>query len=616
MPARSVVIERLTKFNGERHEVLTPAEYTQLTGRAGRRGIDPIGTRRRAVVAVRAASTRWRRWPAAGVRPPLGVPAHLQHGRQPDPPPRPRDGPTSCSTSRSPSTRPTAPWSSSNDACRSAVDALADGRGRGGLRAAATSAEYRDLAQPHRRLAGSAGSDSSRPWRRLRPGDVIAHERPADGRRALGGVPQGRGDQDQGRRPRRATSSSSACPTSTSPRACSATVDAPAAVPPRRQRLPARGGGAAARESSHRRSHRARRRHRACPRSARPSGRRHARTPSAHVRALERAERLRREVDELARRIDSQTGTIGRAVRAGPRLLDVGLRRRLGGHRAGRAARRRLPRGRSGGRRGHRVRPASTVSTLPSSRPWSRCSSTSTGARAAARTLVPVAPRARAGRRHRRHRAPARRPTRRRRPARVPRRRPRFPGMAHDWCAGEALGACSTTATRADRRRLRADDPPAHRPAPPDRPAGARRRRPGPRPAAATGALERGVVVRHRPPSTLGRGRGPMTIRKGEPWGQPGAAARRRRASSAPTPRPAPWSPPPGEATRPVPAARPARRRPVPDVRRSGDEARLRGPEAQLAAGRPRRGPGRRTLHWFVAHLVARRAGGGAGSSP
>ncbi len=38
MPARTVVLERLTKFTGERHEILTPGEYTQLTGRAGRRG--------------------------------------------------------------------------------------------------------------------------------------------------------------------------------------------------------------------------------------------------------------------------------------------------------------------------------------------------------------------------------------------------------------------------------------------------------------------------------------------------------------------------------------------------------------------------------------------------
>jgi ATP-dependent RNA helicase HelY len=43
MPARSVVIEKLTKFTGERHETLTPGEYTQLTGRAGRRGIDEVG---------------------------------------------------------------------------------------------------------------------------------------------------------------------------------------------------------------------------------------------------------------------------------------------------------------------------------------------------------------------------------------------------------------------------------------------------------------------------------------------------------------------------------------------------------------------------------------------
>ena len=43
MPARSVVIEKLSKFTGERHEFLTPGEYTQLTGRAGRRGIDEVG---------------------------------------------------------------------------------------------------------------------------------------------------------------------------------------------------------------------------------------------------------------------------------------------------------------------------------------------------------------------------------------------------------------------------------------------------------------------------------------------------------------------------------------------------------------------------------------------
>ena len=43
MPARTVVIERLDKWNGETHADLTPGEYTQLTDRAGRRGIDVEG---------------------------------------------------------------------------------------------------------------------------------------------------------------------------------------------------------------------------------------------------------------------------------------------------------------------------------------------------------------------------------------------------------------------------------------------------------------------------------------------------------------------------------------------------------------------------------------------
>jgi ATP-dependent RNA helicase HelY len=43
MPARSVVLEKLVKFNGEAHADITPGEYTQLTGRAGRRGIDVEG---------------------------------------------------------------------------------------------------------------------------------------------------------------------------------------------------------------------------------------------------------------------------------------------------------------------------------------------------------------------------------------------------------------------------------------------------------------------------------------------------------------------------------------------------------------------------------------------
>ncbi|TRY16649.1 DEAD/DEAH box helicase [Tessaracoccus rhinocerotis] len=43
MPARTVVLEKLVKYNGEAHVDITPGEYTQLTGRAGRRGIDTRG---------------------------------------------------------------------------------------------------------------------------------------------------------------------------------------------------------------------------------------------------------------------------------------------------------------------------------------------------------------------------------------------------------------------------------------------------------------------------------------------------------------------------------------------------------------------------------------------
>lgn len=43
MPARSVVIEKLSKYAGDAHEPLSPASFTQFTGRAGRRGIDEKG---------------------------------------------------------------------------------------------------------------------------------------------------------------------------------------------------------------------------------------------------------------------------------------------------------------------------------------------------------------------------------------------------------------------------------------------------------------------------------------------------------------------------------------------------------------------------------------------
>ncbi|AOZ72634.1 hypothetical protein BK816_04420 [Boudabousia tangfeifanii] len=54
MPARTVVIESLKKWDGQEHVMLSAGQYTQLTGRAGRRGIDHQG---HAVVLARQEAT-------------------------------------------------------------------------------------------------------------------------------------------------------------------------------------------------------------------------------------------------------------------------------------------------------------------------------------------------------------------------------------------------------------------------------------------------------------------------------------------------------------------------------------------------------------------------------
>lgn len=82
MPARCVVVEKLEKFDGTGHVGLTPGEFTQLTGRAGRRGIDTIG---HAVVvdhhgfvpATAAALSSKRVYPAS-----LKLQTDLQYGCQ------------------------------------------------------------------------------------------------------------------------------------------------------------------------------------------------------------------------------------------------------------------------------------------------------------------------------------------------------------------------------------------------------------------------------------------------------------------------------------------------------------------------------------------------------
>ncbi len=111
MPARSVVLEKLVKWNGETHADSPPGEYTQLTGRAGRRGIDVeghavvlwhAGAGPRAVAGL--ASTRT--YPLrSSFRPSYNMAVNLVGHVGP----APRRG--SCWSRRSPSSRPTGRWS-------------------------------------------------------------------------------------------------------------------------------------------------------------------------------------------------------------------------------------------------------------------------------------------------------------------------------------------------------------------------------------------------------------------------------------------------------------------------------------------------------------------------
>ena len=66
MPARSVVLEKLVKYNGETHADITPGEYTQLTGRAGRRGIDVEGHAVVLLAAGAGPAGGRRAWPRGG----------------------------------------------------------------------------------------------------------------------------------------------------------------------------------------------------------------------------------------------------------------------------------------------------------------------------------------------------------------------------------------------------------------------------------------------------------------------------------------------------------------------------------------------------------------------
>ena len=117
MPARSVVLEKLDKWNGETHADITPGEYTQLTGRAGRRGIDVEG---HAVVlwqpgmdpAAVAGLASTRTYPLRSSFKPV-----VQHGGQPGRPVRPATARATCWSPRSRSSRPTGRSSGSPGRC-------------------------------------------------------------------------------------------------------------------------------------------------------------------------------------------------------------------------------------------------------------------------------------------------------------------------------------------------------------------------------------------------------------------------------------------------------------------------------------------------------------------
>ena len=124
MPARTVVLEKLEKFNGEARVPITPGEYTQLTGRAGparHRLPRPLGDP--VAVGPRPGGGGVARLPAH-LSAELELHADLQHGRQPDRAVRPGPHQGRSWSRRSRSSRPTARWSSLARKVRSQEESL------------------------------------------------------------------------------------------------------------------------------------------------------------------------------------------------------------------------------------------------------------------------------------------------------------------------------------------------------------------------------------------------------------------------------------------------------------------------------------------------------------
>ena len=328
MPARTVVIEKLSKFTGERHEFLTPGEYTQLTGRAGRRGIDHVGLRRRALVAVRPL----RPGGGAGHQPivpaDVGVPADVQHGRQPGAPLHRRAGAPPAQPVASPSTRPTGRW------CRSSPGSTSGGSswprprrpdGAHGATPPSTGRSWSPWARPDVTPPNRARS--------VRPVPGATGRRPACGVSSLHGkvavltyaqrrndaklrvittkgkvmtlglddfheAPEvvGRRSSCRCRSPPTTTAFSTGSPRSSSGHGSSA---APGGPRPGRRDRPGRGGGAGSPR-----------------RTAAP-------TATRHVQAQSRVERLSREIDDLRRSVRGRTESLARRFDRVLRVLEA-----------------------------------------------------------------------------------------------------------------------------------------------------------------------------------------------------------------------------------------------------------------------------------------------------
>ena len=181
MPARTVVLERLVKFNGESHAELTPGRV-HPAHRAGRTARDRRRGPRRRDLAARRRPRAGRR---AGLHPHLPaaqlVPARLQHGGQPRRPARRGRGAGAAGAVVRRSSRPTA-RSSGWPGGSSATARPSPGTRRRCTATSATSPSTRP-APPRLRAGEGAGPPGDRrqprgrgrrSLRGLKPGDVIA----------------------------------------------------------------------------------------------------------------------------------------------------------------------------------------------------------------------------------------------------------------------------------------------------------------------------------------------------------------------------------------------------------------------------------------------------------